>query len=380
MKKLNQSGIAHWMVPALVVLMIAAVGTRVITNSHADSVNSSAAISGIAKTKQDLTLAGTLSVPGSQINDFAVNSKLHVAYSTDSYKISVWSVSTPSSPKLITTVPSSATKIVVSPDGNYLYSINGNELAIYQTSTSSTAPLTLLSSAPIKGSQPDFLRVDGNYAYVVDWASVTSKPKVEIYNVSNKQAPLVAASLGVNSDQLKSPTAIAIKGNYAYVTSDANGTLNIFNIAKKTNPAYVSNVKLTTGLYNNYSGLIAFKGDYAYVSGINANVINVINITNPSAPTMVDTVTPPSQNTAYGDDPYGLVVTGDKLIFDTINGGNMLALSYNVSNPASPVYDQTVSLNGNDPIALATASGYLYVATNVTNGPSSGTVYIYRIN
>ncbi len=380
MKKLNQSGIAHWIVPVLVVLIIAAVGTRILTTSHADPINPSAALSYAGKAKQDLTLSQTLNIPGSQISDLALNPELNVAYTTNDFKISVWSTSSGTIPKLVTTVPSSASKIVVSNDGNYLYSINGNVLAIYQTSTSSTSPLTYLSSSLINGSQPDYLKVSGNYAYVVDWASVTSKPKVEIYDISNKQAPNEVAALGVNSDLLKSPTAIAVRGEYAYVTSDANTTLNVFNISKKTNPVYISSVKLTPGLYNNAAGLIAFKDTYAYVTGINSNVINIVNIANPSAPTLSSTITPPSQNTAYGDDPYNLLVTNDKLVFYTINGGNYLALSYNLTSPATPTYDQTVSLNGNNPAAIASASGYLYVATNISNGPSAGTVYIYKIN
>jgi hypothetical protein len=39
LKKLNQRGIAHWIVPALVVVLIAAVGTRVLLGSHADSLS-----------------------------------------------------------------------------------------------------------------------------------------------------------------------------------------------------------------------------------------------------------------------------------------------------------------------------------------------------
>jgi hypothetical protein len=41
MKKLNQKGFAHWVVPALVVVLIAAVGTRVLLGSHADVVTQS---------------------------------------------------------------------------------------------------------------------------------------------------------------------------------------------------------------------------------------------------------------------------------------------------------------------------------------------------
>jgi len=37
-KKLNQHGMAHWLVPALVVVLIAAVGTHVLLGSHADSL------------------------------------------------------------------------------------------------------------------------------------------------------------------------------------------------------------------------------------------------------------------------------------------------------------------------------------------------------
>ena len=38
MKKLNQKGFTHWIVPALIILVIAAIGTYVLTGSHADSI------------------------------------------------------------------------------------------------------------------------------------------------------------------------------------------------------------------------------------------------------------------------------------------------------------------------------------------------------
>lgn len=73
------------------------------------------------------------------------------------------------------------------------------------------------------------------------------------------------------------------------------------------------------------------------------------------------------------------MVKGNQFFVDTINGFNELVISYNIANPASPVYEQTGSLNSHDPNALSIYSSYLYVLAHDGNGPSASTVYIFKI-
>ncbi len=69
-KKLNQRGFAHWAVPALVIVIIGAVGTYVLSASHADNTttNISAAAANIKLTSY--TLLG--SIPASSLYDVKV--------------------------------------------------------------------------------------------------------------------------------------------------------------------------------------------------------------------------------------------------------------------------------------------------------------------
>jgi hypothetical protein len=223
--------------------------------------------------KNDLAPVGNFAISGEN-NSLVVNSKLGVEYIASSDNITVWSVANPTSPEAVGSVSSGAVKLAVAKSGAYLYAIGENgTLEVYSTGSSSSPTLTYVSSTPITGQQPDNMTLDGNYVYVVDWASTTAEPKIEIYNVANPSSPTEVAALGVNSDQLASPVGVSVNGKYAYITSDANGTLNVFNVAKPANPQFVSSVALTPGIYNNYSGEVAFSGDYAYVTGINANVV-----------------------------------------------------------------------------------------------------------
>jgi len=323
-----------------------------------------------------LTLSNSVPISGSTTDDIITDSHLDRMYTSTATDILTWSLANRTDPTLIATTPAYGFWVQkMASDGNYLYAVAGNYLSIYKIQNSTTQPLVLWSHIQTLGTQPDYVTVSGNYAYVTDWTSTTALPKVEVFNVSKKANPTLAATIGENSDTLESPAAINIDGDYAYVTSDYNSTLNVFDISSPTNPTQVASLALDGAVDT------AFNGTYAYVTGVDSNAINVVNISNPTLPVLAGAITPPQQNNPYTDDPSSIVIKSNEMYINTINGFNQLMVSYNLSgNPVQPTLEQTFNMGSWDPVGLAVLGKTLYQAINGPSGPSQSAVNVYSIS
>ena len=329
---------------------------------------------GSASAQGMLTLSNTVQIPGVSTDDTITDAHLHRLYSSTATDIRTWSISDPQHPTLIAITPAYGFWVQkMLTKGNFLYAVAGNNLDIYKIQDSSTQPLILWSHIQTIGTQPDYVSVAGDYAYVADWSSTALLPKVEIFNVSKKTAPVLAGTLGQNSDTLRSPASATINGNYLYVTSDYNSTLNIYDITNPATPIPAASVTLNGAVET------AFNGSYAYVTGINSNVVNVVDIANPTQPVLAGTVALPQFN-QYADDPSSIVIRNNEMYLNTINFYNFKLLSYNLSNnPIQPSLDQTFSTNNWDPVGLAIIGKTLYQAINGPSGPSQSAINVYSI-
>ncbi|MEI9913654.1 MAG: hypothetical protein WDN66_01455 [Candidatus Saccharibacteria bacterium] len=301
------------------------------------------------------------------------NSSAYVATNvsnTDNLELSIGGNGTPTGQLYVSgTLPTAAvgsinTGTSSGPDfvyvqGSYAYVTNGatSTLSIFNVSSPAN-PTSVGSVSTGAGSNPTSVYVQGNYAYV------TTNSKLAIFNISNPGSPVSVGSVSGGSF-----SSVYVQGNYAYVANYLSSTLQVFNISNPANPTSVGSV--STGSGAPYS--VYVKGNYAYViSNGAANTLTIYNITNPASPTLVGTIT-------TGVTPRSVYVQGN-YAYVANSGSNTLTV-YNVSNPASPTSVGSVStvttpysvyVQGNYAYVIGAASNSSLGVYNITN-PASPT-------
>lgn len=89
---------------------------------------------------------------------------------------------------------------------------------------------------------------------------------------------------GSGDDSIDSPNSIFVNGDYAYVMSNTDNNVVIFDISAHTNPVYIGNY---TGVFGGGTYVMTdTNGDYMYAVGNNGNVI-VIDISDKANPVAV---------------------------------------------------------------------------------------------
>ncbi|MDB6021908.1 MAG: hypothetical protein JWQ04_1765 [Pedosphaera sp.] len=166
---------------------------------------------------------------------------------------------------------------------------------------------------------------------------------------------------------------IAVSGNYAYLAGGTNGLL-IYDVS---NPALPVNVGHPHG--SNDTGINAFavalSGNYAFVtSPLSAGRgLFIYDVSNPAAPTNVGYL----KSNVFGG---GLAILGTNLYF----GGDDRVPAMDISNPAAPIgRTNYIPLQNLNPVSLAVTSNYLAMAGSgqfmnigaFSNGAFSNLVY-----
>jgi hypothetical protein len=142
---------------------------------------------------------------------------------------------------------------------------------------------------------------------------------------------------------------IALSGNYAYLASGTNGLL-IYDIS---NPALPVNVGHAKG--SNDAGIyyfaVAVSGNYAFVTSTDEPGLNIYDVSNPAAPTNVGS---PNSN-IFG----GLALLGTNLYF----GGDDRVPVMDISNPLDLIgITSYTPLENINPVSLAVTSNYLVMS------------------
>lgn len=169
----------------------------------------------------------------------------------------------------------------------------GNDLAVIDVSTPSSPTLvgsvanTVSSTLDNDLLHPTAVAVSGNYAYVTSFYG----DALTVVDISNPTTPTVVKELQSTTD-FPAPADVAIQGNYAYVanqngSSSTPGTLTVVNISNPLSPKVVATAS-ALGLSGGYR--IRVSGDFAYVAGRNVASMTPVDISNPAAPSVITSV------------------------------------------------------------------------------------------
>jgi hypothetical protein len=165
--------------------------------------------------------------------------------------------------------------------------------------------------------------ISGNYAYVTAFNS----NRLTVIDISNPVAPRVVASLQ-DSTRLNAPSDVVVSGGYAYVTDQGNSTgrLAVVNVQDPLHPQIVGLVDSThTTLNGAYR--VRLRNGIVSVAGKNASAVSAVDVSNPAAPLVAGTVT----DAAHLNQTTGLD-------YDS-TGRYLIANSYKLStDPAQPLY------------------------------------------
>jgi plastocyanin len=258
-----------------------------------------------------------------------------------------------------------------------LYKVKSDQIALEHNQSFTPdiqflAKITDGTSATLLDGLRD-VKVLGNYAYVI---SDTEKG-LTIFDISNPMDPSPVSEIGFGS----SLSAIAAKDNYIYIASSTGNWIKIINASTPTSPTVIATITDGGSTVNTYSytklgGINALKivENYLYAHAGADHTITVIDITNPTSPILRCEFT---DNTHLGtpttiQGPNSLSIEGNYLY--TINTGSKVSI-INISNPAALSYVTEITSVTASPSALTVKNNYLYVA-----GYSGNSLQIYDVS
>ena len=185
------------------------------------------------------------------------------------------------------------------------------------------------------GSQPASIAVQGDYAYVADWAS----DDLKIIDVRNPSNPALTGSLDLNDNP--NGYYITVQGNYAYVV-DRSNDLKVIDVSNPESPALAGFLNIAVPLS------VAVQDSLAYVVG--ALGLEVIDVSSPASPSKIGSL-------SIGLVPFAVAVQDSFVcVVGSFPGLEMI----DVSNPASPTSAGSLSF-GSQPISVAMQGNYAYV-------------------
>lgn len=237
--------------------------------------------------------------------------------------------------------------------------ILGSAYGLQVAEPGTLAPLgRYVTSLPqsLQGRAFEQVAVDGNRAYLTSWGS-----GLVIANVTDARAPVEHGFL-----ELPFATAIAAKGNYAYVgTSTNGGILAVVDVSNPAAPTIVGSYVSDPPIDDKYMRF-ALHGNYLFIAdqpsgGGSDGGLRVVDISNPAAPAGIALFSDCSTPSDIALDP-----TGRLALVACMDGTRLV----DVSNPATPALLGTypgeayaVALRGNRAyVGLATGIDEIDIA------------------
>jgi hypothetical protein len=236
------------------------------------------------------------------------------AYAVDPYAgLRVFDISNPWAPAWIGSCPITEDGSRLAVDGNYAYVLAPYVLDVIDISAPSD-PFVVSSTAR---SYAEDIVVRGAYAYVTSWDP--PEHGLEVVDVSNPYLPQWA---GFCATEWYSH-AVAVAGDYAYVTDDGIG-LEVIDVSVPTAPAWVAKCD-TGGGY--FLGCVVVSSTFAYVTDADlGHGLLVIDVQDPPAPALVGGY----HNVGRA---YGVTVAGAHAYVDGRRDGLHIV---DVSDPTQP--------------------------------------------
>ncbi len=255
----------------------------------------------------------------------------------------------------------SAQGVFVSEDYMYVTGSVNDSINIFNITNKSNP--TRISSLVETGNNPagwlngaKGVYVSGNYAYVVSLVN----DSINIINITNKSNPTRTGSLvktGAGLDGwLKTPSYVFVQGDYAYVTTANNRSINIIDVSDKTNPIWVSGITDLTWL--NAPVGVFVSGNYTYLASDYNDSINIINVTDKTNPVRVGSLT-----SDWFDSAKDVFVQGDYAYVTSLGNDSISVI--NVTNKSNPIRISSLSsdwLNGASGVFVQ--GDYAYVSTS----------------
>jgi hypothetical protein len=186
--------------------------------------------------------------------------------------------------------------------------------------------------------------VSGDYAYVTS----NGNDRLCIYDISNPSNIVAKDYISTNLDN---PHSVFVVGNYAYVTSNTNDRLCIFDISDPDN--IVAKDYISTNLDAPHGIFVV--GNYAYVASYANHRLCIFDISDPNSIVAKDYI---STNLSR---PEGIYVSGNyAYIASFLN--NRLCI-FDISDPNSIVAKDYISTNLNQPYNVSVSGNYAYVTS-----------------
>jgi hypothetical protein len=208
------------------------------------------------------------------------------------------------------------------------------------------------------GSQRDiFIESDKHPAYTVEvtYSDNTTDTAVTNFGIPSSYGLSVAAS--IRDSRMNINEGMAISGNYAYVTSNANDRLNVIDISDPKAPQIVGSLQHS---YLDGAEDVFVSGNYAYVTTetVGANRLTIVDVTNPNAPTIKSSVRD-SVKLESTEDVYVV----NNLVYVTAEVGDRLTI-IDAQNKSAPVIVGSIkdSIRLNGPEGIWVSGSYAYIA------------------
>src|SRR3989339_354245 len=178
---------------------------------------------------------------------------------------------------------------------------------------------------------------NANGIYVVkDYAYVSGKSGISIFNVASSSNPIFIASTSQTWSTISSPRKPVVVGNYAYLPSDGvtTGAVSIFEVSNPAAPMLVGRYPdYVTGATSMIAGAkgIAISGKYLYVVAAGRDTFAALDISDPSDPKMIS-----EYRTNIGD-PQNVIVDGSHAYIANCNANALTIMD--ISDPFNLVRD-----------------------------------------
>lgn len=208
---------------------------------------------------------GTL-VAGSFIRDKSVSG--NYVYLASSDDLEIIDVSDPSIPNLVTSFDIGLEAIALDAEGDYVYLVdrdfsNGNKLKAIDVSDA--AMPSEVSSVGL-GVSPRDVEVVGNYAYVVE---DIGNSKLRVIDISNPTNLNQITSLNLP----QSPSNIQVAGNYLYLLSLGGGTFTVIDISTPDSPVFITQ----SDSYIDFDAM-AILGNYNYITYESNSLLRIFQL------------------------------------------------------------------------------------------------------
>ena len=219
-------------------------------------------------------------------------------------------------------------------------------------------------SHPADG-HPTAVAVAGNYAYLTNFCGIYCYSPLDVIDISNSAAPTLVGATTVSWGT----AGIAVQGRYAYTTGYyANPNyLRVVDVSDPANPFTAAAFTLAGA----HPQAVAVQGSYAYMLDYGTNRLEVIDVSNPAASAFSgDGSLPLLGSTTTDAGPSSIALQGHYAYVANAVGGTVEAIG--LADPAHPSVVGRASLgatgaSGTSYSGIAAQGSFAYVADDNAN-------------